>query len=99
MVRTKFIYLKSCLLMAALFVAGAAFNSAFAFDYDGPDDAALTSDSPAPSLVGQSSTGFALESPADSDFRFTLCPAAPQAGCAVPYSSEPGRPSLHVGYP
>lgn len=66
MVRTKFIYLKSCLLMAALLVAGAAFNSAFAFDYDGPDDAALTSDSPAPSLVGQASTGFALESPAEA---------------------------------
>jgi membrane-bound lytic murein transglycosylase D len=66
MVRTKFIYLKSCLLMAALFVAGAAFNCAFAFDYDGPDDAALTADSPAPSLAGDSSTGFALESPAEA---------------------------------
>src|ERR1700720_4631426 len=66
MVRTKFIYLKSCLLMAALLVVAAATNSAFAFDYDGPDDAALTSDSQAPSLVGQTSTGFALETPVEA---------------------------------
>ena len=66
MVRTKFIYLKSCLLMAALFVAAPVTNSALAFDYDGPDDAALTSDSQAPSLIGQSSTGFALETPAEA---------------------------------
>src|SRR5713101_3995788 len=66
MVRTKSIYLKLCLLTAALLVAGAASNCAFAFDYDGPDDAALTADSPAPSLAGQNSTGFALESPAEA---------------------------------
>jgi len=66
MVRTKFIYLKSCLLIAALFVAAPVTNSALAFDYDGPDDAALTSDSQAPSLVGQTSTGFALETPAEA---------------------------------
>jgi membrane-bound lytic murein transglycosylase D len=66
MVRTKFIYLKFCLPLAALLVAGAAFNCAFAFDYDGPDDAALTADPPAPSLAGENSTGFALESPAET---------------------------------
>lgn len=63
MTRTKAIYLASCLLMAALFVAAAASSPAFAYDFEASDDRALMDSAP-PSLIGQSS-GFELETPAE----------------------------------
>jgi membrane-bound lytic murein transglycosylase D len=63
MVKTKSIYLVSCLLTASLMFAGTAFDRAFADEYDGSEP--VVTDSQSPSLDGQG-TGFELETPAEA---------------------------------